>query len=260
MDVQAGVFRLVDPPPGQADIIRAAVNAIDYPWWRLLRATWADPDGAILVKWLDTGQGTNGLFYGPTYEIHLSHMEKDLDSGAAFVFAHEVGHLVDRATFDTATRQAITTLYHSGDYIQIGHFDHDHPDAGHESEAWSSARNSYVSRLNECYADQFVAAFAPRIWNGDDAEGWRQRHPRFVHWTDDLAAIRRLTLERPMSVYDDVPPDHAYAESINRAAELGLMGGYSDGTFGPSDYLTRAQAATVMVRLYDRLIAEQSDA
>lgn len=31
-------FRLINPPPGQADIIEAAIAAIDYPWERLADA------------------------------------------------------------------------------------------------------------------------------------------------------------------------------------------------------------------------------
>ena len=43
---------------------------------------------------------------------------------------------------------------------------------------------------------------------------------------------------------------------ILRAAELGLLQGYGDGTFRPNEPLTRAQAAAVMVRLHDKLKEE----
>lgn len=256
MNAAVGIFRLIDPPPGQIELIQRAVNAIDYPWRRLLRRTWADPDGAILVRWKDTGQGTTGLFYGQVYEIHLSALERDLDSHM-WVFAHEVGHLVDWATFDRETRAALTELMHRPPFVQIGHYDHDHPDAGHGSEDWRSGYNSYTSRLNEAYADLFVAAFAPDVYHGR-LPGTRRHHPRFVHHVaeDELPEVRRLTLAREITVYDDVPPDHPHRDSIERAAELGLMAGKGDHDFDPNAPLTRAQAATVLVRAYDRLKAE----
>ena len=104
-----------------------------------------------------------------------------------FVFAHEVGHVIDGATLTEDDRAALAELMHAGPRLAIGHFDHDHPDAGHRTELWAGD-NDYPARPMEAYADLFVAAFAPAVWAGH----W----PRFVHWTEDLAAVRRLTLPR----------------------------------------------------------------
>jgi hypothetical protein len=41
-------------------------------------------------------------------------------------------------------------------------------------------------------------------------------------------------------------------DAISAAQEAGLLMGYGDGTFGPYDMLTRAQAATVMKRVMDK--------
>lgn len=177
-------FRLVDPPEGQAQIIEAAIAAIDYPWHLLADAVAADRDKAVLVEWDDTGQGTSGLFYGSTLRIVLGTRAYHLGAEVGFVFAHEVGHLVDKATLTEAKRAELSALMHPG--VTIGHFNHDHPDAGHVSETWVDTGNHYPSRLNEAFADLFVAAFAPQLWQG--------HYPRFVHWTDDLAAVRRITL------------------------------------------------------------------
>ena len=49
--------------------------------------------------------------------------------------------------------------------------------------------------------------------------------------------------------FTDVPADEWYSSWVERAADLGLMGGYGDGAFGPTDTLAREQAAQVMWNL-----------
>lgn len=53
--------------------------------------------------------------------------------------------------------------------------------------------------------------------------------------------------------YPDVPADAWYAKAIEFVTERGLMTGYEDGTFRPNDRLTRAEAATILVRLLEVL-------
>lgn len=55
------------------------------------------------------------------------------------------------------------------------------------------------------------------------------------------------------SAFADVVPDAWYAESVERARELGLMVGISDTEFGVGQPVTREQLATVAVRLYEKL-------
>lgn len=53
-----------------------------------------------------------------------------------------------------------------------------------------------------------------------------------------------------------IPPDcEGYwgAENVARCIQLGLMKGYEDGTFRPQSSITRGEAATLLVRLYDLL-------
>lgn len=192
-------FRLVNPPPGQADIIEAAIAAIDYPWERLADAVADDYDKAVVVEWDDTGGQVSGQFWAGSLKIKMGSRAYQLAGDVAFVFAHEVGHLVDAATLTDADRAALTALFHDGPPVQIGHFNHDHPDAGHVSEGWADNANAYVSRLNESFADLFVATFAPSLWDG--------HYPRFVHWTDDLAAVRRIALGDAVVTASTPEPD-----------------------------------------------------
>lgn len=50
---------------------------------------------------------------------------------------------------------------------------------------------------------------------------------------------------------------HEHEAAIARLAELGVVEGFGDGTFGPQDRLTRAQAAAMFDRMIDHLEATQ---
>ena len=52
----------------------------------------------------------------------------------------------------------------------------------------------------------------------------------------------------PGSQFPDVPEDHIHAGAINVLASEGWLKGYTDGTFGPWDKMTRGQLATVLAR------------
>ena len=61
---------------------------------------------------------------------------------------------------------------------------------------------------------------------------------------DYASLVQRLT---------DVDPGAWYADEVARAAQLGLMEGVGGGLFEPERAVTRAEAATIAVRLYDLL-------
>jgi subtilisin family serine protease len=52
----------------------------------------------------------------------------------------------------------------------------------------------------------------------------------------------------PMVRFSDVDPDGAHGAAIGRMAGAGIINGYDDGTFRPTQTLTRAQAASLLVR------------
>ena len=55
-------------------------------------------------------------------------------------------------------------------------------------------------------------------------------------------------LSKDGSVFTDVPENHWANPYVVKAAELGLVSGYGDGRYGPSDKLTYEQAITMVVR------------
>lgn len=50
------------------------------------------------------------------------------------------------------------------------------------------------------------------------------------------------------NVFDDVPTTHWANPYISKAAELGIVSGYGNGKFGPSDSVTYEQAITMVIR------------
>lgn len=235
------LFRLVDPPEGQEEMVRAVLAGCDFPMGRIAPAVLEDRDQAVLVKWEDLGQQGKGIFVGRYYEILLSTSYPNWRDGVEFTFAHELGHLVDRACLDDDLRDQLLELTHRPPHVQIGHYDHDHPDASHE-ERWRG-RDGYPTRPNEAFADLFVRAFCPEQWQG--------RHPRFVHWTDDLDTFRDIVIGGTVPEFPDVPEDSTHHDAIVWAVDNGLMGGYGDGTFRPGDPVTRGQIATILRNALD---------
>lgn len=261
----ANPFLLVNPPTAEAAaVILTAIDAIDFPWEALAPEVADDVDGAVLVEWDTTPQGTSGLYYGGGNRIVLSNLERNLDPGAAFVFAHEVGHMIDDMALDETARTRLLELMHV-DPPQLGHYNHDHPDAGHRAPAdqWANGSDAYGARVYEAFADVFVAAYAPAIWQGDPARGWAQHWPRFVHHTDDVDAVRAIVTEAitpppppepeepELMRLRDVPRDHPDARVIRRAVRLGLMAPRRGGYFRPGRKVTRADLARALVRLHD---------
>ena len=48
--------------------------------------------------------------------------------------------------------------------------------------------------------------------------------------------------------FPDVPADSYYEEAVVWAAENGIVGGYTNGSFGPNDPVTREQMAAILFR------------
>lgn len=60
-----------------------------------------------------------------------------------------------------------------------------------------------------------------------------------------LGETENLTVS---SVFTDVPTTHWANRYVAKAAELGIVGGYGNGKFGPEDTVTYEQAITMVVR------------
>ena len=56
------------------------------------------------------------------------------------------------------------------------------------------------------------------------------------------------TAEYVPGTFPDVEAGRWYADYIQAAVDMGLIEGYPDGSFGPEDPITRAEAATMLTR------------
>ncbi len=73
-----------------------------------------------------------------------------------------------------------------------------------------------------------------------------------------FAIVSRTTLPTPpvtppSTGFSDVSSDDWFAEAVNFMADRGYMTGNPDGTFGPANPLSRAEAAVIFKRVLDDL-------
>lgn len=251
--MRLGPFLLIDPPEGQAEMLRDTIAAIDYPWARLLPELRRDPQGAVVVRWdSNMQQGATGLYYPHKHDIVLGTRYANWQDKVPFVFTHEVGHLVDYATLEYDERMALLALMHEKDESRwAGEEDPNNPGEPHpwshereHVEEWNSVQKDYLFRPRESYADLFVCAFAPKVWT---------RSPRFVHWTEEFDKVRDITLRRNIVTYNDTEGT-THEDAIDWASVNGVIEGFEDGSFKPNEPVTRGQMATVLKRFYDNLV------
>src|SRR5690606_16170804 len=81
----------------------------------------------------------------------------------------------------------------------------------------------------------------------------------------EMAMIAARWLQLDMNASDgnpfhDVADSHWAAGAITAVNEAGMMIGFPDGSFGPDQWLTRAQAVTTMNRLLGRMPVDSNEA
>jgi hypothetical protein len=113
---------------------------------------------------------------------------------------------------------------------------------------------------------------------GEETETWTRRFQQAVKIADDgivgpqtrnamIVALAAAVVTPPAppppvppvppppapGPFVDVPASHPHAAAFARAKELGLVGGYADGTLRPGQGATRGDLALVAVRIYEAL-------
>jgi hypothetical protein len=190
-----GIFHLVNPPlASDADLIRKIIDHIDFDWDAIKPYMAKHFIDQIDIQWITSNNGSATASWWGTGLIEISTQFTSWRDDIPFVLAHEIGHMVDFACLTPKDHVALTTIFHSGPGMS-GMMAHSNSGQyyKHPTEEWTDNDNDYVARLNENFADQFVAAIAPELWNGTATDlDCHQRWPRFVHYTDNNTAVRDI--------------------------------------------------------------------
>lgn len=127
-----------------------------------------------------------------------------------------------------------------------------------EVDACIASQADLIEKMVETYIQVALPLFGRSVVN--PGESFLLADGAWTDWSDVIASGTLPDAE--LIDYDnfsikaygdpfDLPfPDVAWGEwyfdAVARAAELGLMNGYGDGTFGPADGLTRERAAVAL--------------
>ncbi len=72
-----------------------------------------------------------------------------------------------------------------------------------------------------------------------------------------LALALAIAAPAAAQSFPDVPSSHPYYTAVEKMADLGIISGYTDGTFGPSDPVIRQQLAKMIVLTLGLTVTEQ---
>lgn len=78
---------------------------------------------------------------------------------------------------------------------------------------------------------------------------------RKLRYRSQIVGVARPKYKEVKPVLPETDYETHWAhDEIERAMELGLLKGYPDGTFQPDKPITRAEAAVMLLRLYDKIL------
>jgi len=114
----------------------------------------------------------------------------------------------------------------------------------------SLAQASTLTDLQGYWGQGYIDALANRSYIGGFPDGTFR--PNALITRAEFAAIAAKALGLPAvsggRFFVDVPNNHWAAGSIAAVSNSGLVGGFPDGTFRPSDRITRAQALVILTK------------
>lgn len=90
-------------------------------------------------------------------------------------------------------------------------------------------------------------------WSGKDCPHRIRAEKRWDSFLERIGVKLNQLKGETMMTFKDVPKTHSAYSEIERAKSLGLIGGYTDGTFKPNQAVTRAEVTILLTRLYDKL-------
>ena len=123
-----------------------------------------------------------------------------------------------------------------------------------------AAGSSYADVLDTHWAHPYIEDVTEKgIMNGVDDKNFAPEDAMTrAMFVTVLARLSGDTLTEQTS-FSDVPAGQWYSAAVSWAAENGIVLGYPDGTFRPNQYITRAEAMTLVNRVLNRLPENSSD-
>lgn len=197
---------------------------VDFPWHTLI--------GTVIS--IRTGNWPVTSHAGTTV-----HMPPDFYNWRS-TLAHELGHVFDLRRLSLAGRVAIHDAMHSGVSNTPSHlvlhrdevFDHYH--------AWGlKGTAGHSVAPSEAFADWFRWRLGVHPTTFYGLHSWSEDNQQQTIGGVVMAAAN-------VQIFPDVPLDHTHAAGIHWAVGQGLVSGFSDGTFRPQEFVTRAQFCTVL--------------
>ena len=94
--------------------------------------------------------------------------------------------------------------------------------------------------------------------DGKEITGWYYDGYKENGWTTRWTEESRSANLTKTNGYTDVASDAWYNTAVSTMTKAGIVDGYPDGTFGPQRNITRAETATMINRVLDRVPSEES--
>ncbi|MEH2933918.1 isopeptide-forming domain-containing fimbrial protein [Acutalibacter sp. JLR.KK004] len=110
---------------------------------------------------------------------------------------------------------------------------------------------------NAWYYKELEMCYNLELANGTDGNRFAPDSP-ITRAEFAAFAARFAQLENSgKALFNDVTPDHWAYQAVNAAAEAGWIKGYPDGSFKPDDFITRAEAVSLINRMRNRVITAE---
>lgn len=225
------------------------IDASTFPWWRCIPALQRGSGDRFPfpIEFMDPLDGADG--YVSNRRMWL---RPDTHTKPTYqTVAHELAHVADLATlgehrglqfFNSSTSQWRQQLLDAATWN--GH--NDPP-----SQFWQPGALTN-SLWNERPIEAVTVPFTRAFW--DDPKFYYSDAPFAQTWTwGDVSYVRQVFLSRGIEMFSDVPKDHTHRDNILRLAQLGIIGGFANGTYRPQDTPTRGQLATILCNVLDHI-------
>lgn len=174
----------------------------------------------------------DGTWYGSyAAEAYPTHIIVGAGCDEA-TFVHELGHSFGYRFIDDNFMDSSDTEKFAEYKVLRGIADHKDSDG-------------YYVRPGELLAEDFRYLLGFGKWESKD---FPPPEPVILTW---IKSFLKGEVNMPKEVFTDIK-GHWAKDNIVKVKELGLMDGYPDGTFKPDKPITRAELATVLVKLLEK--------